>query len=210
MKIEIWSDFACPYCYIGEKKLEKALEEMQLVHDVELGFRSFQLDVNATSHPDEDINTLISKKYNISYEQAQSANDGIVARAKQVGLNYDFDNLKPSNTSLAHQLMKYAKLKNKEAQIAERLFSAYFVEGVELGDVKNIKKIAALENLDSKEIEELINEQTFYEEVMKDQELAHELGISSVPFFVINNKYAVSGAQSVEYFKSALQKAMEE
>jgi len=208
MKIEIWSDFACPYCYIGEKKLEKALEELKLDSSAKVSFRSFQLDVNAVSHPNEDINTLISKKYKISYEQAKKANDGIVATAKEVGLNYDFDNLKPSNTGLAHQLIKFAKTKGKETQFAERLFNAYFVEGIELGKMENLIELASLEGFDVEEVEYALNETVYLKEVLEDQRMAHELGVSSFPFFVIEDKYAVSGAQSVEYFRMAIEKAL--
>ena len=207
MKIEIWSDFACPYCYIGEKKLEKALEELTLESKVEIAYRSFQLDVNARSHPDEDINELIAHKYNISIEQAKKANDGIVNTAKDIGLEYDFVNLKPSNTGLAHQLVKFAKTKDLEIEVAKKLFAAYFTKGIELGNKDNLVDLATEVGLNKEDVLKVLDKQIYKDEVFKDQDIARELGVSSVPFFVIDNKYAISGAQSVDHFKGALLQA---
>ncbi len=207
MKIEIWSDFACPYCYIGEKKLEKALEEMELETLVRVNFRSFQLNENAVSHEGEDLNELIAKKYGISYEQARAANLNIIETAKEVGLNYDFDKIKPGNTGLAHEVYKYSEALGKGKEMVQRLFASYFEEGIDISSEKNLLELAKEVGIDEEQVKEVIEGGTYKVAVKEDQNIARQIGISSVPFFVINDKYAVSGAQSVEHFKRALQQA---
>lgn len=207
MKVEIWSDFACPFCYLGDKKFEMALAEFENKEQVEIEFKSFQLDVHATSHPGEDIHALISKKYGISYEQAKASNDQIIKAAKEVGLQYDFDILKPNNTGLAHEVAKYAAHMGKEKVLVERFFKAYFEEGVDLGIKENLLKLAGEVGIDENELNVVLDKGIYKEAVIKDQEKASDLGIQGVPFFVLDGRYGISGAQSVEHFKMVLDKA---
>lgn len=207
MKIEIWSDFACPYCYIGEKKLEKALDELGLHKDVEIGFRSFQLNEKAVRHENVDLNSLISKKYGISYDQAKAANQGIIQGAKEVGLNYDFDIIKPGNTGLAHEVYKYCASLGKGQEMVDLLFSGYFEKGLDISSEEVLMDLGQQVDLAKGDLERLISERTFMKAVKDDQKKAFELGISSVPFFIIDDKYTVSGAQSVANFKDVLAKA---
>ena len=207
MKIDIWSDFACPYCYIGEKKLEKALAELALEDTVDIQFKSFQLNVNAVSHEGEDINRLIADKYGIPYEQAKAANEGIVTTAKEVGLNFDFEHIKPGNTGLAHEVYKYCNSLGKGQAMADGLFAGYFEEGANISHEDQLLRIAKDIGVDTESVQHIMKDRSYKEAVLKDQQLAHDMGISSVPFFIINDKYAVSGAQSVENFKLTLEKA---
>jgi predicted DsbA family dithiol-disulfide isomerase len=204
MKIEIWSDFACPYCYLGDRKLALALNEFEHKDEVEISYKSFQLDVHATSHADEDISELIAKKYGISYEQAKASNNSIIIAAKKVGLNYDFDALKPNNTGLAHQVSKYALSSGKEKELVARFFKAYFEEGMDLGVKENLISLGSEVGLDPEGLVKALDLGTYSNDVMLDQKKASELGIRGVPYFVVNDKYAVSGAQSIDYFKSVL------
>jgi predicted DsbA family dithiol-disulfide isomerase len=204
MKIEIWSDFACPYCYLGDRKLALALNEFEHKDEVEIFYKSFQLDVHATSHADEDISELIAKKYGISYEEAKASNNQIIIAAKKVGLNYDFDALKPNNTGLAHQVSKYALDHGKEKELVARLFKAYFEEGYDLGLKENLIKLAGEVGLDTEDLVSVLDLATYRDAVILDQKKAQDLGIRGVPYFVVNDKYAISGAQSIEYFKSVL------
>ena len=208
MKIDIWSDFSCPYCYIGDKKLEMALAELDLEASVEIQFKSFQLNVDAVSHEGEDLNTLIANKYGISYEQAKIANDNISNTAKEVGLKFDFDTIKPGNTGLAHEVYKYCDSLGKGQAMVNQLFAGYFEEGVDISSENNLRRLAEIIGVDAESVQHIMKERSYKEAVMKDQKTALELGINSVPFFIINDKYAVSGAQSIEHFKSALEKAM--
>jgi len=208
LKIEIWSDFACPYCYIGEKKLEKAIEELEIHFPVEIKFRSFQLNVNAGAYAGEDINTLIANKYSITYEKAKAANDKIISTAKEVGLDFDFKQLKPGNTGLAHEVLKYAQSIGKGHDLKKRFFAAYFEEGIDLSIKSNLIKLTDAIGLNRESIQSVLEERYYEEAVMKDQKTAKGLNISSVPYFIIDEKHTVSGAQSVEYFKMILKKAM--
>lgn len=209
MKIEIWSDFACPYCYIGEKKLEKALEEFQDKDDVEITFRSFQLDPNGVKHAGEDINELLAQKYGISYQRAKEQNDSIINAAYDVGLKYRFDILTPNNTALAHEVAKFAKSQCLEKVVVERLFKAYFEEGSDLGDKETLLSLAKEVGLDTVKLEKSLNEEVYKNDVIMDQQNAYNNGIHGVPYFIINDKVAISGAQSISYFKEALNKASE-
>lgn len=208
MKIDIWSDYACPFCYLGETRLKKAIEQMGET-GVELHYRSFQLDPNATAHPDETMDELIANKYGIPVEQAKASNDRIIQAAADSGLHYDFNRIKPNNTRMAHEVTKYAKDKGLEDAVAERLFVAYFEEGVDLGQKENLLRLSEEAGLDKQEVASVLEEGTYTQAVLSDQQQAGAMGISSVPFFVINDQYSVSGAQSEAYFMQALEQIKE-
>lgn len=207
MKVEIWSDFVCPFCYLGERKFELALAEFEHKEEVEISFRSFQLDPNATRHEEEDIHQLIAKKYGMTYEESKANNDQIVRAAAEVGLNYRFDILKPNNTAAAHQAAKFARKLGSEKVFIDRLFRAYFEEGADLGDLSVLLKLAEEVGIEREELEDHLKNESFLAEILEDQEQAKALGINGVPFFVINDKYTVYGAQSVDHFKQILNKA---
>ncbi|ADO84229.1 DsbA family oxidoreductase [Ilyobacter polytropus] len=209
MKIEIWSDFVCPYCYLGEKKLEKALETFEDKENIEITFKSFQLNQNEVKHKQGNYYNFISNKYGIPYELAKERMDAIKNEASKVGLNYRYDIMIRNNTSLAHQAAKFAKDEGKEKIFVDRIFKGYFEEGADLGDLKNILFLAGEVGLNINKLENVLKEKSFLSEVTEDQEDASKLGINGVPFFIINDKIAVSGAQSIEHFKGALKKAAE-
>lgn len=207
MKIEIWSDFVCPFCYLGEKRFELGLEQFEGKEDVEISFRSFQLDPNAVSAAGKSIDELIAHKYGMSVAQAKANNDNIVSAAAAVGLHYDFDNLKHNNTGKAHEIAKFAFDKGLEKSLVDRFFKAYFEEGTDIGDVNALVTLAASIGLDPEEVTLVLEEGRYSEAVKKDQAEAAQLGISGVPFFVIDGKFGVSGAQSPEHFTMALREA---
>lgn len=206
MHIEIWSDFVCPFCYLGKTRFEKALEQFEHKDDVTITYRSFQLDPQATSHPGVDIHTLIANKYGISIEQAKASNDAIVFQASEVGLNYQFDSLKPNNTRLAHEIAKFAKDKGLESLVVNRLLQGYFEEGADIGDLATLLTLVKEVGIDEGELQNALNNGLYTKEVEKDQQEAHKLGITGVPFFVINNQYGISGAQKITYFTQVLNK----
>lgn len=209
MKVEIWSDFVCPFCYMGHTKFKQAVAALSLQEPVEVVFKSFQLDVNAVSQPDVDIHTYLSKKYGMSYEQAKASNQKIIAAAKEVGLTFNFDQLKLSNTGLAHEAAKVAAHVGKEKEFVERLFKAYFEEGVDLSLKENLITLANQVGIEGTALSEALAAGQFKSEVLEDQQKARALGIRGVPHFIINNKYTVSGAQSVDYFIQIISKALE-
>ena len=208
MKVEIWSDFACPFCYLGEKKMKLALEEMGIEDQVEVSFKSFQLDPNATSHPDESIHELIAHKYGISVEQAKANNDRIVQAAKAVGLQYDFDQIKPGNTADAHIFAKLAKTQGLEEEVVENLFSYYFEQGRLLENRDTLLEIAGKVGLPEEMLLEALESESYQKAILEDQETAYAMGIQSVPFFVVDGQYGISGAQDVEAFKQVFNKVI--
>ena len=200
MKIDIWSDFACPFCYIGKRNLEKALEELNLLEKVEIIFHSFQLDPDAKKENPENSVTSLSNKYGITKEEAQKMIDRIVRMAKAVGLEYDYDKLIQTNTFDAHKLVQYGKEINKDNKLIERLFKAYFIDGLDIGDIEVLGDLGEEVGLHRDKVLNVLNSQEYALKVEEDKELAQKLEISSVPFFVIDNKTAIPGAQPPETF----------
>lgn len=209
MKIEIWSDFACPYCYIGKKRLEKALEELKKKEETEIVFKSFQLDPSGVRMELSDYSEYMAKKYNIPYDQAKAQVDGMVSSAKELGLDFRYDILIKNNMVLAHQIAKYAKTVGKDKAIVERFFKGYFEEGADLGDLQVLSTMSKEVGLDPQNFKKIIEQKLYLSEVIADQKQASDMGVRGVPFIVIDGKLSVSGAQSIEYFKLALEKASE-
>jgi predicted DsbA family dithiol-disulfide isomerase len=212
MKIDIWYDFVCPFCYLGETKFEMALKDFEGKETVELNFKSFQLNPSKAQTVDQgkDIHQLIADKYHMSYEQAKANNDRIVASAKEVGLNYRFDILKPCNTEKAHLIAQYAKKVHKDLAFIHRVYAAYFEEGADISDEHTLLKLAQEIGLDSEVIKGQLENREQLEAVHKDQQMAKSMGITGVPFFLINDKHQISGAQSVDHFLKVLRLAANE
>ena len=207
MKVEIWSDFVCPFCYMGERKFEQALADFEHKDEVEIVFKSFQLAMGKEDVKGKDIHQIIADKYNISYDQAKANNDQIVKAAEKVGLNYRFDILKLNNTELAHEIAKYADSVGKGKDLVDRYFKAYFEEGVDIGDKEKLIELAEEIGLNTIELKKQLNQEDLKAEIKKDEVLARKLGINSVPFFIINDRYTVSGAQDPKQFLKALNEA---
>lgn len=210
MKIEVWSDFVCPYCYIGKRRLEVALEKFEGKENVELVFKSFELDPYAKKKYDENIYELIAKKYGISLEESKAVNKQIIEQAKELGLNYNFDDLKYTNTFDAHRISQYAKEEGKMNQLAERILKGYFIESLDISNHDVLLGLAKEVGLDSKKVSEVLNSDKYSEYVRNDESAAAKIGVRGVPYFVINDKYAVSGAQPPEVFLEVLEKISKE
>lgn len=210
MKIEVWSDFMCPFCYIGKRRLEIALNKFEHRNEVELVFRSFELDPTSQKKFDENIHEIIAKKYGISVEQAEASNNQIVKQAKAIGLDYNFDNLIPTNTFDAHRLTHYAKTEGKMNELAERILKAYFIDSLNISDYEVLADLADEVGINSDKALQVLESDEYGVEVRKDEESASKLKISGVPYFLFNNKYAVSGAQQPELFLEILEKVRKE
>ncbi|MFB1050125.1 DsbA family protein [Paraliobacillus sp. JSM ZJ581] len=211
MKIEVWSDFVCPFCYIGKRRLEKALDNFEHRENVEVEYKSFELDPNSPVNSEKTIHEAIAEKYNMSLDEAKKTNENIGNQAKTVGLTYHFDNMIPTNTFMAHRLVKFAKKFNKDTAITEQLLHGYFTENINLGDHDTLANIAESVGLDREQSLEILHDENAYaKEVRDDEALAKKYGVSGVPFFIINSKYAISGAQPLETFTSALEKVWAE
>jgi len=205
VKVDIWSDYVCPFCYIGERKLALALEKTGMKEDVEIVFNSFELDPNAKKRYDENITQLMAKKYGMSMEQAAAANNNIVKTAKEVGLDFNFDTLKPTNTFDAHRLSHYAKEKGKLEAYTEAVMKSYFTDSLNISDFDVLTSIAAAVGLDRAEALSILTSSAFADEVRQDEANAYSRKINGVPYFLFNGKEAVSGAQMVETFVSVIE-----
>lgn len=210
MKIEIWSDFVCPFCYIGKRRLELALNQASSDEKFDVIFKSFELDPHAAKSYDQGINELIAKKYGISVERATASNQQIISQAKALGLNYNFDDMKPTNTFDAHRVVQYAKTVGKDKELAERLFKAYFEESLLLSDANVLAKLAEEIGIEKSTVLKLLASNDFESEVRNDEDTAHNLNITGVPYFVFDGKYAVSGAQPPEVFLDVIAKVKSE
>lgn len=210
MKIEVWSDFVCPFCYIGKRHLEMALEQFPYRDKVEVVFKSFELDPNVKTDYSVTIDEAIARKYGIPLEQAKQSNESIISQAASVGLTYDFSKMTPTNTFRAHRLAKYAEKQGKLMEMTERLLKAHFMNGERIDEVDTLVQIAGEVGFEQSDVQKVLESDQFTNEVRNDETEAQLLGVQGVPFFVINRKYAISGAQPLEVFVSALQKVWEE
>ncbi|QKY71141.1 DsbA family oxidoreductase [Lentibacillus sp. CBA3610] len=210
MNIEVWSDFVCPFCYIGKRRLESALEQFQHSDDIELAYKSYELDPEAEVNPGQNMHEYLAAKKGMSYEQAKSMNESLGEQAAEVGLTYHFDSMQHTNTFDAHRVAKYAAEKGKGKEMTERLLKAYFTDSELISDHATLIKLAGEVGLDEDDVTALLKVDDYAIHVRADEEQARQLGVQGVPFFVFNEKYAVSGAQPQEVFTEVLQKVWDE
>jgi len=210
MKVEIWSDYVCPFCYIGKRRFELALQQFSNKQSVEVEYKSFELDPGALRDGNPGVHDMLAAKYGMSKEQAVANTNQITRQAKELGLDYDFDRMIQTNTFDAHRLTHFATQKGKHAEMTERLLKAHFTDTLHIGNRETLADLAAEVGLDRAEALQALTEGAYAEEVRADEQEAGQLGVRGVPFFVINRKYAISGAQPSEVFLQALQKAWDE
>lgn len=210
MKIDIWADIICPYCYIGKRHLSLALKELDLDKEAEIIYHSFELNPNAKSEGKIDTIKYLTDKYNISDEDAQKMLDRIIKMGKYAGLELNFDSIIHTNTFDAHRLIHFSKKYNKELETVEALFKANFIDFLNVGDVETLGDIGNEVGLNREEVINMLKTDEFFSEVNNDKYKAVELGINSVPYFVINDKYSISGAQPAKVFMEAFKKTSKE
>lgn len=210
MKVEIWSDVVCPFCYIGKRHFENALKDFAAKESVEIVWRSFQLDPSIKPNSGQTLNDYLAKRKGITLEHAREMNEYVTQAAQQVGLSYNLDKAVVANTLNAHRLIHLAAKHGLADQAEERLFIAYFTEGKDIGNTDILLQLGTEIGLNAEEVKQVLESDRYTQEVQEDQYLAGQVGARGVPFFVFNNKYAVSGAQPSSVFTKALQKAYEE
>ena len=210
MKVEIWSDVVCPFCYIGKRKFENALKDFAHRDEVEVIWHSFQLDPNSQPALGESIHDVLARKKGVSAEEARSMGAYVSKAAEEVGLHYDFDRTIPANTFLAHQLIHLGAHHGRQDATKERLMAAYYLEGQNVGDLDTLVKLGAEVGLEATESREALTAGTYANAVRLDEYQAQQIGVRGVPFFVFEDKYAVSGAQPSELFGEVLAKVWEE
>lgn len=210
MKIEVWSDYVCPFCYIGSQRLKKALEEFEGRDEVVLEYRSFELDPGKKKGKAGNVYEHLAEKYGITVEEARQNVRNVETIGSGEGLVIDNAHAIQANTFDAHRLGQLALIAGKSAGFTALLYKAHFTEGTDIGDHASLLKLAEQAGLDRDAAQAVLHGDTFAKEVRRDEEMAREIGIGGVPFFVFNEKFAVSGAQSMETFSKVLKKAVEE
>ena len=212
MKITYWSDYACPYCYIGEKRLKKAIADIPELKDVQLEMKAFQLDPTAGIHAAGDTQTRFAHKYGISMEDAGKTIEHISELGRAEGIDFRYATTLFTNTMDAHRLTKLAKDKDNQERtekLIERLFAAYFTDNKELADKELLQKIGEECGLDPQEVKDVLDSDRYREDVILDEREASQYGIQAVTFFVVG-KYGIPGALPAEEMKAVIMKALED
>jgi len=212
LKLEVWSDIACPWCYVGKRRLEGALKLFPRASEVELVWRAFELDPAAPAERKRDVSHVefIARKYGMSVAQAQKSTDHLVQLARAEGLAFDFVNIRSGNTFDAHRLLHLAYERGVQDRVKERLMKAYFEQAELMSDRGALVRLASEAGLDASEATDVLAGDSYAKAVRADEAEARELGITGVPCFVFDRRFAVSGAQSTEVMLSALQQAWNE
>lgn len=210
MKIEIWSDIICPFCYIGKRKFETALAQFNDKEQVQIEWKSFQLMPGLNTEPNKSLDEVLAEKKGLSLEEARQMNGYASQLAKDAGLTYHMDKVIPANTLKAHQLIHFAKKQGKQMEAEEILFKSYFTDGKNIDDLETLLTLGEEIGLDAKSLKAELQENRFADEVQADIFEAQQLGVNGVPFFVFNRKYAVSGAQPSQVFLETLDKSFQE
>jgi predicted DsbA family dithiol-disulfide isomerase len=203
IKVDVWSDIACPWCYIGKRKLEAGIEAYATQPNtppVEIEYHSFELSPDTPVEFEGDEIDFLKKHKGVSAEQAREMLQRVTGIAESVGLHYDYDALQHANTVKAHELIHYAKSHGLQLEAKERLLRAYFEEGRNVGRIEDLADLATEIGLDRDDVVRSLTENEFLPAVRADQRQAIEYGIQGVPFFVIDGKYGVSGAQDAATF----------
>lgn len=210
MKVEIWSDIACPWCYVGKRRFEAALAEFEHRDEVEVTWRSFELDPNAPREREGDRVEHLARKYGTTREQAEAMHEQMAGVAAGEGLDFRFDIARSGNMFDAHRLVHLAAAHGLQDAMKERLFRAYLSEGQVMGDPAVLQRLAVEVGLPEDEVRDVLAGDTYGAEVRDDEQLAASLGITAVPFFVVDRAIAASGAQPPELLRELLDRAWEQ
>ncbi len=210
MQVEIWSDVVCPWCYLGKRRFEQALDAFDHRDQVDVVYRSFELDPSAPTNVSTPTVDLLAGKYGMSIQQANDAQRQMEQRAAADGLTFNMDGLLSGNTRDAHRLLHLAKARGRQPELTERLHRAYFTEQTSIFDHSSLSALAVEVGLDSDEVERVLAGDEYAHEVAEDEAIAGQLGATGVPFFVIDRRYGISGAQPADTILSALQQAFAE
>lgn len=207
MKVEVWSDVVCPWCYIGKRRLESALTDFAYSDQVEVIYRSFELDSTAVVDSRKSVTEMLAEKYGVSLAQATAMNDRVTGIAAGEGLEYHLEKARHANTVKAHRLIHLAADKGQQNEALERVMTAYFSEGANVGDTETLVRLAVDAGLDADEARATLDGDAYADAVRADERRARMLGITGVPFFVVDERYGVSGAQPADLLLEVLEQA---
>jgi predicted DsbA family dithiol-disulfide isomerase len=203
LSIDVWADVVCPFCYLGSQQLARAIEQFE--HDVEITHHAFELDPHAPASSDESLEELLSKKYQMPVEQARAAHRRLEAQGRELGIDFSFEIVRRANSFDAQRLIALAATQNLADAMSTRLFRAYFSDGLLISDREVLGELA--NEIGVVAVDELWRDDSFDKDVRADETAAHELGISGVPAFLIDQRIMVSGAQGVDNITDALRQA---
>ena len=210
MNVDVWSDIACPWCFIGKRRFERALAAFAHRDEVSVTWHSYQLDPGLPDHYEgTELDYLASRK-GLPRERVREMFDHVASVAAGEGLDYDFDSLVVANSRKAHELLHLAKEHGVAGAVKEALLSSHFEHAGDIGDVDLLVSLGVAAGLDAEEVREALSSGRYATAVQGDIEQARALGIQGVPFFVVDNRYGISGAQPSEFFSQALSQAWAE
>lgn len=209
MRIDLWSDVVCPFCALGEQRLEQALDAWPHADAVEIVWHSFELDPTAPAAMTESLTEHIAGKYGTTHAQAEASQQAIAAQFDAAGLAFDWHAAKPGNTFDAHRVFHYARTQGLGEPVMRALMRGYFAEGAAIGDPEVVARIAVAAGLDAEGVSTVLASDAYADAVRADEAVARQLGITGVPFFVFDERLGLSGAQPVEVFTRALDQAWE-
>ena len=211
IKIDIWTDFVCEYCYIGKKELQRAIEKLNLNTQTEVQYKAFELMPDAQVQPKQKMVEVMSKMIGKPVPIIEEMLKGPIESAESLGITIRYDDLFAQNTNKAHRVAKYAAELGKANEYTEALFYSIFTENKFLADTDTLVEVTEKLGLESNKVREIADDENRYKvEVMQDMELARMYRVTGVPFYVFNDKYAVSGAQPMEVFVQVLEKLQDE
>jgi predicted DsbA family dithiol-disulfide isomerase len=210
MKVEIWSDVMCPFCYIGKRRFEAAMQQFEERDEIEVEWKSFQLNPYMETNQDININEYLAEIKGWSLDDARSMNDHVTQMAAEVGLTYDFDKAILANSFKAHRFSHLAKKHDLGEAAEEALFKAYFTDGKNIDDDATLTELGISIGLNAEDVKQALESDAFAADVKHDISEAQRLTIQGVPFFVLNSKYGISGAQAVPVFSQTLEKSFTE
>ncbi len=205
MKIEIWSDFACPFCYIGKSRFERVLSQLPFKNQVTIEYKAYQLNPHAPTQMQGTAYEAFAKGHGTTVEQAKQRFQMFTENAQTEGIVYDYNKIQMTNTFDAHRLAKWANTFGLEGKVTDRLMKAYFTEGYNLADIPTLIQLAEEVGLNRQEAKQVLESDQFEETTRNQMIEAKEIGVKGVPFFVIDRSYGISGAQPADYFKQALE-----
>lgn len=210
MQIEVWSDVICPWCYIGKRKLEIALSKFPHWENVQVVWRSFELDTAAARNPSGTLNEMLAAKYDVTLQEAEAMNARVTQAAREVGLEYHLERARPGNTFDAHRLLHFAASRQLGDVASERLMRGYFSESLPVGDIDALARLAPEFGIPEQEARSVLESDAYEIAVRADEARAADFGISGVPCFVIDESIVIAGAQPVEVFADTLLQAWQE
>ncbi len=210
MQVEIWSDVVCPWCYLGKRRFEQALSGFEHRDQVEVTYRSFELDPTAPTDRTTRTVEMLATKYGMSVADAENAERQMEERAAADGLTFRMGELRTGNTGKAHRLLHFARERGRQAELVERLHQAHFTDQGSIFDDSSLADYAAEVGLDAEEARRVLAGDDYADAVAADEAEARALGANGVPFFVIDRRYGISGAQPAEVIEQALNRAWQE